>query len=222
MELAQLTCFSSRSPTGPYLAIVNQPNDGDQRTFQKPVTVRCENASALPTRDIVCFAQLFLCGQSRKDATVDSDSSLAYFSPPLEIASSLGGVASIPVSANHPICEFSDLKVHMTTSQMRKRCKFGLRRARESTRTHARARAHTHTHTQRRKHARTHARTGACTHAHTDACTHAHTDACTFTIAHTHTARTQDQLADPCALVLAGRPWIGADRWGVGLSGTPS
>ena len=141
MELAQLTCFSSRSPTGPYLAIVNQPNDGDQRTFQKPVTVRCENASALPTRDIVCFAQLFLCGQSRKDATVDSDSSLAYFSPPLEIASSLGGVASIPVSANHPICEFSDLKVHMTTSQMRKRCKFGLRRARESTRTHARARA---------------------------------------------------------------------------------
>jgi len=211
MELAQLTCFSSRSPTGPYLAIVNQPNDGDQRTFQKPVTVRCENASALPTRDIVCFAQLFLCGQSRKDATVDSDSSLAYFSPPLEIASSLGGVASIPVSANHPICEFSDLKVHMTTSQMRKRCKFGLRRARESTRAHARA--HTHTHRQRRMHARTHARTGACTHAHTDACTHAHTDACTFTIAHTHTARTQDQLADPCALVLAGRPLIGADRW---------
>ena len=149
MELAQLTCFSSRSPTGPYLAIVNQPNDGDQRTFQKPVTVRCENASALPTRDIVCFAQLFLCGQSRKDATVDSDSSLAYFSPPLEIASSLGGVASIPVSANHPICEFSDLKVHMTTSQMRKRCKFGLRRARESARTHRCMHVHNRAHAHR-------------------------------------------------------------------------
>ena len=190
MELAQLTCFSSRSPTGPYLAIVNQPNDGDQRTFQKPVTVRCENASALPTRDIVCFAQLFLCGQSRKDATVDSDSSLAYFSPPLEIASSLGGVASIPVSANHPICEFSDLKVHMTTSQMRKRCKFGLRRARESTRAHARARARTHTHTQRRMHARTHARTHRRMHARTHRCMHARTHRCmhVHNRAHAHRA----------------------------------
>jgi hypothetical protein len=125
MELAQLTGFSSRSQTGPYLTIVHQPNDGDQRTFQKPVTVRCENASALPARDVVCVAQLFLCGQSKKDATLDSDGSvLAYFSPPAEIASSLGGAASLPVTAHHPVSEFSDLKVHMTTSQMRKRCKF--------------------------------------------------------------------------------------------------